>query len=112
VILATGLGAVKCPAVSRGKPLFDDQFCGKPLFDDQFSGDAVNLKPVLGKIEIDGGNMHNGRLLSVVTFTDNHVMAHRCRGPGAVQLVKNEVSRLDASKQKAAAVLAVGAQHA
>jgi hypothetical protein len=41
---------------------------------------------VLGKIE--GGNIHSGRLLSVVAFTDDHVMAHRCRGAGAVHPIK------------------------
>src|SRR5580704_242148 len=49
---------------------------------------AVNLKPVLGKIETNRGNMHSGRLLSVVAFTDDHVMAHRCRGAGAVHPIK------------------------
>ncbi|MGB6325879.1 MAG: hypothetical protein WBG11_08915, partial [Methylocella sp.] len=49
---------------------------------------AVNLKPVLGKIETYRGNMHSGRLLSVVAFTDDHVMAHRCRGAGAVHPIK------------------------
>ncbi|MGA9215569.1 MAG: hypothetical protein WBZ54_09985, partial [Methylocella sp.] len=50
--------------------------------------DAVNLKPVLGKIETDGDNMHGGRLLSVVAFTGDHFMAHRCRGAGAVHPIK------------------------
>ena len=42
--------------------------------------DVVYLKPVLGKVETDGGNIHRGRLLSVVAFTDDQFMAHRCRG--------------------------------
>ena len=62
----------------------DDLRAAQPSFDDHLFGgvDAVNLKPVLGKIETDRGNMHSGRLLSVVAFTDDHVMAHRCRASG------------------------------
>jgi hypothetical protein len=48
----------------------------------------VNLKPVLGQIETDCDNLHGGRLLSVVAFTDDHVVAHRCRGAGAVHPIK------------------------
>jgi hypothetical protein len=33
--------------------------------------DVVYLKPVLGKIETHGGNIHRGRLLSVAAFTDD-----------------------------------------
>jgi hypothetical protein len=69
---------------------FDDLWAAQPSSDGHPSGgvDAVNLKPVLGKIETDRGNMHSGRLLSVVAFTDDHVMAHRCRGAGAVHPIK------------------------
>jgi hypothetical protein len=35
--------------------------------------DAVDLKPVLGEIKADGSNLHGGRLLSCVAFTDDHV---------------------------------------
>jgi uracil-DNA glycosylase family 4 len=48
----------------------------------------VNLKPVLGEIETDCDSLHGGRLLSVVAFTDNHVVAHRCRRAGAVHPIK------------------------
>ena len=66
---------------------FDDLWAAQPSSDGHPSGgvDAVNLKPVLGKIETDRGNMHSGRLLSVVAFTDDHVMVHRCRGAGAAE---------------------------
>ena len=33
----------------------------------------MNLKPVLGQIETDWDSLHGGRLLSVVTFADDHV---------------------------------------
>src|SRR4051794_28582881 len=44
--------------------------------------DAVDLEPVFGEIQTDGGNLHGGRLLSFVAFTDDHVVAHRCRERG------------------------------
>src|SRR5579872_2389429 len=44
--------------------------------------DAVNLKDVLRKIQTDRDTLHGGRLPSVVAFTDDHVMAHRCRERG------------------------------
>jgi len=64
---------------------FDDLWAAQPSSDGHPSGgvDAVNLKPVLGKIETDRGNMHSGRLLSVVAFTDDtlwHIDAGE-RGP-------------------------------
>jgi hypothetical protein len=51
----------------------DDLCAVQPSFDGHLSGgvDGVNLKPVLGKIETDRGNMHRGWLLSVVAFTDD-----------------------------------------
>jgi hypothetical protein len=48
----------------------------------------VNLKPVLGEIETDCDSLHGGRLLSVVALIDDHVVAHRCRGAGAVHPIK------------------------
>jgi hypothetical protein len=56
----------------------------QPTLDDDLSGsvDPVNLKPVLGAIETDCGSLHGRRLLSVVAFTDDHVVVHRCRGAG------------------------------
>jgi hypothetical protein len=44
----------------------------------------VNLKPVLGKIAPDRGNMHSGRLLSAAVFAGGPLMAHRCRRAAAV----------------------------
>jgi hypothetical protein len=69
----------------------DDFRAMQPSSDDDLSGgvNAVNLKPVLSKIETYRGNMHSGRLLSVVAFTDDHVMAHRCRGAAAVHPIRN-----------------------
>jgi len=52
------------------------------------SVDSVNLKPILGKIKPDRGNLHNGRLLSFVAFSDDHVMAHQCQGAAAVHPIK------------------------
>ena len=74
-----------------GAEKFDDFCAAQPSSDDHLSSgiNAVNLKLVLGKIETNRGNMHSGRLLSVVAFTDDHVMAHRCRGAGAVHPIKN-----------------------
>jgi len=65
---------------------FDDFCAAQPSSDDHLSSgvNAVNLKPVLGKIETNRGNMHSERLLSIVVFTVDHIMAHRCRGAGAV----------------------------
>jgi len=40
---------------------------------------SVNLKDVLRKIQTNCDTLHGGRLPSVVAFTDDHVMAHRCR---------------------------------
>jgi hypothetical protein len=42
-----------------GAEKLDDFRATQPSFDDHFSGDVdvVNLKPVLGKIETDGGTM-------------------------------------------------------
>jgi hypothetical protein len=70
----------------------DDFRAPQPTLDDDLSGsvDPVNLKPVLGQIETDWDSLHGGRLLSVVTFTDDHGVAHRCRGAGAVQPIKTD----------------------
>ena len=50
----------------------------QPPLDDDLAGrvDAVNLKPVLGQVETDRGNLDDGRLLSIVAFSDDHVLAH------------------------------------
>src|ERR1700730_239280 len=68
-----------------------------PLYDFAYLC-PVNLKPVLGKIETNRGNMHSRRLLSVVAFTDDHVMAHRCRGAGAVHPIKKSAQRFCGKK--------------
>jgi hypothetical protein len=67
------------PSVQR-----DDLGGALPSFDDRLPGgvDAMNLKPMLGKIETDHGTMHSQRLLSIVAFTDDHLMAHRYRRAG------------------------------
>src|ERR1700722_15274184 len=66
----------------------DDFRAAQPTLDDDPSGsaDPVKLKPVVGEIETDCDNLHGGRLLSVVAFTDDHVVANRCRGAGAPDL--------------------------
>ncbi|MFZ0495240.1 MAG: hypothetical protein WBE62_02225, partial [Methylocella sp.] len=56
----------------------------------------------LGKIETDGDNMHGGRLLSVVAFTGDQFMAHRCRGAGAVHPIKKFAHREITSSNKGA----------
>jgi hypothetical protein len=73
-------GRVSLPSVQR-----DDLGAALPSFDDRLSDgvDAMNLKPTLGKIETDHGTMHSRRLLSIVAFTDDHLMAHRYRRAGA-----------------------------
>src|SRR5271156_5322677 len=43
--------------------------------------DAVDLEPVFGEIQTDGGNLHGGRLLSLWRSQD-HIVAHRCRERG------------------------------
>jgi hypothetical protein len=45
---------------------------------------AVNLKPVLGDVETDCGNLHDGRLLSIVAFSDDHVFGASTPGAGAI----------------------------
>jgi hypothetical protein len=50
---------------------------------------AVDLEPVLGEIETNGGNLHGGRLLSCVALLDDHVVAHSMPGAGAVHPIKN-----------------------
>jgi hypothetical protein len=54
-----------------------------PVDDVSICVDAVDLEPVFGEIQTDGGNLHGGRLLSFVAFTDDHVVAHRCRERGS-----------------------------
>ena len=44
--------------------------------------DAVDLKYVLRNIETNGANLYGGRLLSLVAFYNDPVMAHRCRKEG------------------------------
>jgi hypothetical protein len=68
----------------------DDFRAAKPALDDDLSGsvDPMNLKPVLGEIETNCDRLHGGPLLSIVAFTDDHVVAHRCRGAGAVHPIK------------------------
>ncbi len=44
--------------------------------------DTVNLKNVLREIETDRGNLHRGRLPSVVAFYNSHLLAHQCRERG------------------------------
>ena len=68
----------------------DNFRAAQPSLDDDLSSsvDPVNLKPVLGEIETNRDSFHGGRLLSVVAFTDDHVVAHRCRGAGAVHPIK------------------------
>jgi hypothetical protein len=53
----------------------------------------VDLKPVLGEIKADSGNLHNGWLLSLVAFSDDHTLAHRCRGAGAIHPIKTHTKQ-------------------
>jgi hypothetical protein len=69
-------------AVTSSSP---SQFCGT---DSPFRS-LARRSPWLGRLlpvpsppRSYRGNMHSGRLLSGVAFTDDHVMAHRCRGAG------------------------------
>jgi hypothetical protein len=88
---------------------FDDFCAAQSSSDDHLSSgvNAVNLKPVLGKIETNRGNMHSGRLLSVVAFTDDHVMAHRCRGAGAVHPIKKNATRNKSEIARSAVVILI-----
>jgi hypothetical protein len=49
----------------------------QPASDDDLSGgvDPVDLKPVLGKIEPDGSNLHAGGSSQLVAFSDDHIDA-------------------------------------
>ena len=84
----------------------NDFRAAQPTLDDDPSGsvDPVNLKPVLGEIETDCDSLHDGRLLSVVAFTDDHVVAHRCRGAGAVHPIKIFARLRQAGKSTALSV--------
>jgi hypothetical protein len=68
------LPSEKCAGLCAAQPSFDGDLSG--------GGGAVNLKPVLGKIAPDRGNMRSGRLLSVAVFAGDHVLARECREGG------------------------------
>jgi hypothetical protein len=75
--------------------------------------DAVYLEDVLGQIETDSGNLHDGRLLSCVAINDDHVRAPRCRGAGAVHPISKMVMVADVVVPVGnAAALSTGVAHA
>jgi hypothetical protein len=49
--------------------------------------DAVDLKPVFGEIQTDGGNLHGGRLLSLWR-SQTTMLWHTDAGSGAVHPIK------------------------
>jgi hypothetical protein len=63
----------------------DDLRAAQSPSNDGLSGgvDAVDLKPVLGEIEADGGNLHGGRLLSFVEFSNDHHFGTSMPGSGS-----------------------------
>jgi hypothetical protein len=71
----------------------------------------VHLKPLLGEIKTDRGNRHGGRLLSFVAFTDDHVLAHRCRerGPSTPSMLMQVAADLCGTEQTAA-IMAIATQ--
>ena len=58
----------------QGLEKLDDLRPAQPSPDGDFSNgvDAVDLKSVLGEIKPDCGNMHGGRLLSFVAFSNDY----------------------------------------
>jgi hypothetical protein len=49
---------------------------------------TVHLKDTFGEIETQRGNLHRGRL-PLVAFSDDHILAHRCRSAGAVHPINS-----------------------
>ena len=49
---------------------------------------TVHLKDTFGEIETQRGNLHRGRR-PLVTFSDDNILAHRCRSAGAVHPINS-----------------------